>query len=624
MSFTALHSAWLFALLAPLIIFYFLKLKRPRQTISSLVLWRQVLSDQRVNSPFQRFKRNILLLLQILLLVLLVLAAMQPFLRRESEATGRLPILVDISASMAALDKPGGASRLDVAKAQLRERINSLPPGQEVCIIAFSKTARKLTGFTDNQTELRDAVAALEVEDVPGDLDEALRLAQALARTTPFERVQVITDGNLPSKTTFELPFQLSLQKLEPPGPNAGITACNARRNSAGDWELFVQVSCTDPAPANTASITLSAGGNEFAREQVTLTAGGAPRLAFKITGNRAGGNDLIRATLTPSGFDSLASDNEAWLKLPATRPLDVHVPEALAAFRHAFAGIPGLNIYPQKDVPSPSGFDLAIGDGKDLPLARVACTYGPPPPELAALISVEKDPKSQGIRAIDWRRDSPLLQHVSFDEVVFLDDPVLAKGKDSTAIRVLGWEALVEGPHGPLMVAHMEENLTRVHLLFEPDHSTLPFRVAFPILVSNLTAHAMKLAGLAEANAVATGVLPPQTFLPNATVAVRGPGNLSREEKANERGLVSGIPAPRTGEYSLAATGSTVALGASLLSTWESSLSAVKEMEFGDRISVAAESVVPKADRSLWWILAAVGYAVLLLEWWWFQRRPF
>ena len=102
MNFSALSSAWLFALLVPLVIFYFLKLRRPRQTVPSLVLWRQVLSDQRVNSPFQRFKRNILLLLQILLLSLLAFAAMQPFLRRDPQTSTRLPVLVDISASMGA------------------------------------------------------------------------------------------------------------------------------------------------------------------------------------------------------------------------------------------------------------------------------------------------------------------------------------------------------------------------------------------------------------------------------------------------------------------------------------------------------------------------------------------
>src|SRR5215210_4200252 len=94
-TFTALSSAWLLLLLVPLVAFYFLKLKRPRQVIPSLVLWRQVLDDQRVNSPFQRFKRNLLLLLQLLLLALLILAAMQPLLRRAAGGSQRLPVLID-------------------------------------------------------------------------------------------------------------------------------------------------------------------------------------------------------------------------------------------------------------------------------------------------------------------------------------------------------------------------------------------------------------------------------------------------------------------------------------------------------------------------------------------------
>ena len=47
-----------------------------------------------------------------------------------------------------------------------------------------------------------------------------------------------------------------------------------------------------------------------------------------------------------------------------------------------------------------------------------------------------------------------------------------------------------------------------------------------------------------------------------------------------------------------------------------------MNEVEFGDRISVATASVVPKADHSLWWPLALAGFVVLLTEWWWFQRR--
>ena len=38
-AFTSLGNAWLFALLVPLIAFYFLKLKRPRVAIPSLVIY---------------------------------------------------------------------------------------------------------------------------------------------------------------------------------------------------------------------------------------------------------------------------------------------------------------------------------------------------------------------------------------------------------------------------------------------------------------------------------------------------------------------------------------------------------------------------------------------------------
>lgn len=63
--------------------------------------------------------------------------------------------------------------------------------------------------------------------------------------------------------------------------------------------------------------------------------------------------------------------------------------------------------------------------------------------------------------------------------------------------------------------------------------------------------------------------------------------------------------------------------IGASLLSPAETSLAAVTQIEFADQLTVAATTAVPKADRSLWWLLACAGFVVLLVEWWWFQRRP-
>ena len=94
--------------------------------------------------------------------------------------------------------------------------------------------------------------------------------------------------------------------------------------------------------------------------------------------------------------------------------------------------------------------------------------------------------------------------------------------------------------------------------------------------------------------------------------------------DKADPGGVINGVPAPKVGEYTVTAGSLERRMGASLLNLHESSLAAIESVEFGDRVAVAAETASLKTDRSLWWMLAGMGFAILLLEWWWFQRRPF
>lgn len=61
---------------------------------------------------------------------------------------------------------------------------------------------------------------------------------------------------------------------------------------------------------------------------------------------------------------------------------------------------------------------------------------------------------------------------------------------------------------------------------------------------------------------------------------------------------------------------------GASLLSSSETRLIGVEQIQFNEQLSVAATTTPLKTDRSLWWTLACVGFVVLLVEWWFFNRR--
>ena len=616
-----LTSAWLFLLFVPLIIFYFLKLKRPRMEIPSLALWRQVINDQRVNSPFQKFKRNLLLLLQLLLLLFLVLAAMQPFWPSGAERAKYLPVLIDASASMAALDRQGGESRLDAAKVKVRELIDNILPDQRLCLIAVDSSPRRLTEFTNNKRVLRESLDRLQVSQVPSQLDDALRMTQALSRTVPIETVLLFTDGNLPAMVDFELPFTLNYQKLPGGGPNIGITAVNSRR-AASHWDIFVRLEATNipnmPPPSGT--VQLLQDGKVVGEESASPEAGKSERLVFRVESDQA---TTLEIRLRPQSFDSLDADNVAYLDLPLVRELTVFCSPELALFRHALEGHKGIVLYPDESTErTASSYDLLVTDRQtDLTReAAVVFTTGMIPEELKNLISVQVEISE----VLDWQRAAPLLQHVQLGDVQITEKPTAAKDVRDKDFEELGYEILMHGQAGPLVLKkETPGGKLAFHLLFHTDRSTLPYRVGFPILVSNLLDIALQQAGLAEVRGQSTGILPPKTLQPDRTYRVTAPDGTTADAKSTAEGVVSGVAAPRTGQYQFAEGGRPVAkIGVSLLSSSESSLVGVEQLQFRE-LNVGAATATLKSDKPLWRILAWIALAFLLFEWWYFQRPP-
>ncbi len=96
---------WAAAVSVPLLVLlYFLKLKRREQLISSTLLWKKAIQDLQVNAPFQKIRRNILLLLQLLALGAILLALAGPVLRMMGSGPKRYVLMIDRSASMNATD----------------------------------------------------------------------------------------------------------------------------------------------------------------------------------------------------------------------------------------------------------------------------------------------------------------------------------------------------------------------------------------------------------------------------------------------------------------------------------------------------------------------------------------
>src|ERR671912_2197805 len=81
---------------------YFLKLRRRPVQVSSTLLWRRSLEDLHVNSLFQRLRKNLLLFLQLLAVLLVMLALTGPRIRGTTGQGQRFVLAIDNSASMAA------------------------------------------------------------------------------------------------------------------------------------------------------------------------------------------------------------------------------------------------------------------------------------------------------------------------------------------------------------------------------------------------------------------------------------------------------------------------------------------------------------------------------------------
>lgn len=615
--FSVMSNAWWLALLGPLLIFYFLKLKRPEVEISSLVLWQSVLNDQRVNSPFQRFRRNILLWLQITALVLLVVASMQPFLQGAVEPAAYQPILIDCSASMAAIDPVTGKTRLDEARERAGQLVENLRPDQRLALIAIHSSADRLTEFTSNRRVLSDALESLQVRDVSSEIDDALRMTQALSRTVPIESALLISDGNFPRKVQFALPFGVNYQQLPPAGPNAGITAFNARLVTDRSWDVFLRVEASSDSHGR---LILSQDGQPTGEQPFVLARGESQRLTFQVT---AESSTRLEARLEFGSlqFDSLDADNQAVLDLPVARPLRVFATPTLASFRRVLELTPGIDLYPKAGQPEQRSvdYDLVISEqSQDTGLsASVRLMAGVIPDAVDAMV----EPDARLSKFLDWDRTAPLLRHVQLGDVEILESVSLTQGMDAGDLEAAGFSVLATGTAGPLILRQRSATNLDYYLMFPADRSTLEFRVAFPVLVANVVQLARQQAGIGRVGAVSTGVLPPLKLNSNSDCTVSGPGRFRQTLRVGEKGILEGVSAPRAGVYEVNCEGSEpVSIAANLLSSKESTLQSVNVIEFEEQ-SVAGTPSRLQSDRPVWSIVALLAFAVFVLEWWFFQR---
>ena len=202
-----------------IIALYFLKLRRRPVRVASTLLWKRSLEDLHVNSLFQRLRKNLLLMLQLLAVILVMLALLAPRMRGASNLGARFVLAIDNSASMRATDvKP---TRLDRAKAEARKIVDNLGGDDLAMVVTFSDRAQVVAPYTGDRQLLARRIAAIEPTEASTSLREALQVAAGLANPSKQAegvaansmvppQLKIYTDGGFADVEGF------SLGNLEP------------------------------------------------------------------------------------------------------------------------------------------------------------------------------------------------------------------------------------------------------------------------------------------------------------------------------------------------------------------------------------------------------------------------
>src|SRR5712692_3668382 len=318
---------WLL-LLAPIIIFfYLLKLKRREVLVSSVSLWAHLLKDVQANSPFQKLKRNLLLFLQLLAVLLLVLGLSRPLLRVSALGGRNTVLILDGSASMKSTDV--GHSRFDEARGQALRFVEGMGGGDGAMVILAAARTRVLAPFTSNRNELRRALRNAEPTDTTTELKDALALANSEAAVlyraghgrgqTP--RIVLLSDGAFDELPDVNLSAgELQLQQVGRRANNVGIVALDVRKSFSNDYDYQCFVAVRNfSGERKQCNLELYRDDNLIDVRELDLPAGSEKAELFQRFAGRPG---LLRAHLDLN--DDLAADNEAYTQLAPQRAVNL------------------------------------------------------------------------------------------------------------------------------------------------------------------------------------------------------------------------------------------------------------------------------------------------------------
>ena len=179
MGFTNLWPLFLLLTIPPVIMLYILKRKYKEEVISSSLLWKEVYKNTRANTPWEKFKKNIMLLLQIIIILSVILALMSPFISIGGKSYKNVIMVIDNTASMNTIYDDSN-SRLEQGKTLAKEYLNSTKEGTNTYIISYDGTSNLLLNGDFNKSNASSIIDKISTSYGSGDISDVVSFVKAI------------------------------------------------------------------------------------------------------------------------------------------------------------------------------------------------------------------------------------------------------------------------------------------------------------------------------------------------------------------------------------------------------------------------------------------------------------
>lgn len=196
MKFLYLWPFFLLLLIPVIIIMYLLKQKAVDMPIASLFLWKEMYRNVEANTPWEKLKKNWLLILQIITVIVIILALASPYILSGSAGADHAIIVIDNSASMNTL-YDDEQTRLDCALQEAEDYVRSLKTGTGISIVTSNAKATLLLSNSDDKVQAINELKAIEPAYVAGDCTPGIEMVKAMQ--TQWDSVETVcfTDSNV-------------------------------------------------------------------------------------------------------------------------------------------------------------------------------------------------------------------------------------------------------------------------------------------------------------------------------------------------------------------------------------------------------------------------------------------